>query len=154
MQACSEQGWGALSLLGLCSTAGPGESWLEGGRQLLLLLEGCQGVDCVISSPNTLVCFADIHQRGQTRHHPAAFPHHAGGFLGSGLGLHLHIGGCAEPAPGAGPGQEPMHSPALPCLPVSLGSVLSAFAPMQLFSQELAHCRSPLQASGVPLGDP
>ena len=109
--------WGGqragVPCVSLGSSPGSAETLLEGGRELFLLSEGISGVGCVTSSPSALVCFADVHQRGQTDSHPAASPQHTGGFLGSGLGLHLHICGCAEPAAGTGQGQQPRHSPPL-----------------------------------------
>lgn len=59
----------------------------------------------LLISPSRLLCFADVQQGGQADHHPTALLQHSGGFLGSGLGLHLHLSGCAEPASGAGQGQ-------------------------------------------------
>lgn len=94
--SCSEQGWGGLSSppqqIGSRSRCGKGSQGLW------------------VSPPtyaSFVISFADLHRGGENHHHPAAFPHHAGGFLVSGLGLHLHIGSCAESTAGAGQGQQP-----------------------------------------------
>lgn len=98
----------------------------QGGREPFPLWEGLSGI--VGLSPHIVVSFADVQRGGENHHHAAAFPHHAGGFLGSGLGLHLHIGSCAESTPGAGQGQQLKHSSPLSWFPGGPSSAISAFA--------------------------